>query len=70
MFINNKNRHAKVTLKKISFSNEEVVYEYYPEGKTEFPEIIVVDLKERKVFLKKARKGISIEKSLEHNLMI
>ena len=41
-----------VTLKKISFSNEEVVYEYYPEGKTEFPGIIVADLKERKIFLK------------------
>ena len=41
-----------VTLKKISFSNEEVVYEYYPKGKTEFPGIIVADLKERKIFLK------------------
>lgn len=41
-----------VILKKISFSNEEVVYEYYPEGKTEFPGKIVADLKERKVFLK------------------
>lgn len=41
-----------VTLKKISFSNEEVVYEYYPEGKTEFPEIIAVDIKKRMVFLK------------------
>lgn len=41
-----------VTLKKISFSNEEVVYEYYPEGKTEFPGIIAVDIKERMVFLK------------------
>ncbi len=41
-----------VTLKKILFSNEEVVYEYYPEGKTEFPGIIVADLKDRKVILK------------------
>lgn len=40
-----------VILKKISFSNEEVIYEYYPEGETEFPGIIVADLKERKVFL-------------------
>lgn len=51
-----------VILKKISFSNEEVVYEYYPEGKTEFLGVIVADLKERKVFLKKAHKRISIEK--------
>lgn len=43
-----------VILKKISFSNEEVVYEYYPEGKTEFLGVIVVDLKERKVFLKES----------------
>ena len=43
-----------VILKKISFSNEEVVYEYYPEGETEFPGIIVTDLKERKVFLKES----------------
>ncbi|SDE10332.1 hypothetical protein [Peptococcus niger] len=43
-----------VILKKISFSNEEVVYEYYPEGKTEFPGIIAADLKERKVFLKES----------------
>lgn len=43
-----------VILKKISFSNEEVVYEYYPEGKTEFPGMIVADLKERKVFLKES----------------
>ena len=41
-----------VILKKISFSNEEVIYEYYPEGETEFPGTIVADLKERKVFLK------------------
>lgn len=34
-----------VILKKISFSNEEVVYEYYPEGKTEFLGVIVADLK-------------------------
>lgn len=43
-----------VILKKISFSNEEVVYEYYPEGKTEFLGVIVADLKERKVFLKES----------------
>ncbi|WP_138159520.1 hypothetical protein [Peptoniphilus catoniae] len=43
-----------VILKKISFSNEEVVYEYYPEGKTEFPGKIVADLREGKVFLKKS----------------
>ena len=43
-----------VILKKISFSNEEVVYEYYPEWKTEFPDMIVADLKERKVFLKES----------------
>lgn len=43
-----------VILKKISFSNEEVVYEYYPEWKTEFPGMIVADLKERKVFLKES----------------
>lgn len=43
-----------VILKKISFSNEEVVYEYYPEWKTEFPSMIVADLKERKVFLKES----------------
>ena len=43
-----------VLLKKILFSNEEVVYEYYPEGRTEFPGIIVADLKERKVFLKES----------------
>lgn len=59
-----------VVLKKILFSNEEVVYEYYPEGKTEFPGIIVVDLREGKVFLKKAHRKISIEKYLEQNLMI
>ena len=41
-----------VTLKKISISNEEVVYEYYPEVKTEFPGIIIADLIERKVVLK------------------
>lgn len=41
-----------VILKKISSSNEEVVYEYYPEGETEFPGKIVADLKKRKVFLK------------------
>ena len=41
-----------VILKKISFSNEEVVYQYYPEGKTEFPGKIVTELKEGKVFLK------------------
>ena len=45
-----------VILKKISFSNEEGVYEYYPEGKTEFPGMIVADLKERKVFLKESSK--------------
>ena len=45
-----------VILKKISFSNEEVVYEYYPEGKTEFLGVIVADLKERKVFLKESSK--------------
>lgn len=43
-----------VILKKISFSNDEIVYEYYPEGKTEFPGIIVADLKKRKVFLKES----------------
>ena len=43
-----------VILKKISFSNDEIVYEYYPEGKTEFPGIIVADLKERKIFLKES----------------
>lgn len=43
-----------VILKKISFSNDEIVYEYYPEGKTEFPGIIVADLRERKVFLKES----------------
>lgn len=43
-----------VILKKISYSNEEVVYEYYPEGETEFPGMIVADLKERKVFLKQS----------------
>lgn len=43
-----------VILKKISFSNEEVVYEYYPEGEMDFPGIIVADLKERKVFLKES----------------
>ena len=43
-----------VILKKISFSNEEVVYKYYPEWKTEFPGMIVADLKERKVFLKES----------------
>lgn len=43
-----------VILKKISFSDEEVVYEYYPEGKTEFPGKIVADLRERKVFLKES----------------
>ena len=41
-----------VILKKISFSNEEVVFEYYPEGKTVFPGKIVADLKERKVLPK------------------
>lgn len=51
-----------VILKKISFSNEEVVYEYYPEGKTEFLGVIVADLKKDKFSLKKARKRISIEK--------
>lgn len=59
-----------VTLKKISFSNEEVVYEYYPEGKTEFPGIIVADLKIEKLFLKKPHKRISIEKYWDQNLMI
>lgn len=43
-----------VILKKISFSNDEIVYEYYPEGKTEFPGIIVADLKKRKIFLKES----------------
>ena len=43
-----------VILKKISFSLEEVIYEYYPEGETEFPGMIVADLKERKVFLKQS----------------
>ena len=51
---------AMVILKKISFSNEEVIYEYYPEGETEFPGIIVADLKKEKFFLKKFRKRISI----------
>ena len=51
-----------VILKKISFSNEEVIYEYYPEWKTEFPGMIVADLKERKVFLKESSEKISIEK--------
>ena len=32
-----------VIIKKLSFSNEEVVYEYYPERKTEFPGMIVAD---------------------------
>ena len=41
-------------LKKISFSDKEVVYEYYPEGETEFPGIIAANLKERKVFLKES----------------
>lgn len=43
-----------VILKKISFSNDEIVYEYYPEGKTEFPGIIVADLKKRKIFLEES----------------
>ena len=43
-----------VILKKIPFSNDEIVYEYYPEGKTEFPGIIVADLKKRKIFLKES----------------
>ena len=43
-----------VILKKVSSSKEEVVYEYYPEGKTEFPGIIAADLKEGKVFLKES----------------
>ena len=43
-----------VILKKISFSNDELVYEYYPEGKTEFPGIIVADLKKRKIFLEES----------------
>lgn len=43
-----------VILKKISSSNEEVVYEYYPEGGTEFPGKIVADLREGKVFLKES----------------
>ena len=32
-----------VIIKKISFSNEEVIYEYHPEWKTEFPGMIVAD---------------------------
>ncbi len=43
-----------VILKTISFSNDEIVYEYYPEGKTEFPGIIVADLKKRKIFLEES----------------
>ena len=43
-----------VILKKISSSNEEVVYEYYPEGKTEYPGKIVANLREGKVFLKES----------------
>ena len=32
--------YTMVILNKISFSDEEVVYEYYPEGKTEFLGVI------------------------------
>ena len=45
-----------VILKNISFSNEEVVYQYYPEWKTEFLGVIVANLKKRKVFLKESSK--------------